>query len=89
MVTEILENREELLSELEALEIVKRVYPTDSNFYLVKMKDAKQVYLKLIEKQVILRDRSKVVLCEDGIRITIGTKEENKKLIEELKKLSN
>lgn len=89
MVAEILENREELLSELEALEIVKRVYPTDSNFYLVKMKDAKQVYLKLIEKQVILRDRSKVVLCEDGIRITIGTKEENKKLIEELKKLSN
>ena len=87
MVTEILENREELLSELEALEIVKRVYPTDSNFYLVKMKDAKQVYLKLIEKQVILRDRSKVVLCEDGIRITIGTKEENKKLIEELKKI--
>lgn len=89
MVAEILENREELLSELETLEIVKRVYPTDSNFYLVKMKDAKQVYLKLIEKQVILRDRSKVVLCEDGIRITIGTKEENKKLIEELKKLSN
>ena len=89
MVAEILENREELLSDLEALEIVKRVYPTDSNFYLVKMKDAKQVYLKLIEKQVILRDRSKVVLCEDGIRITIGTKEENKKLIEELKKLSN
>lgn len=89
MVAEILENREELQKELEALEIVKRVYPTDSNFYLVKMKDAKQVYLKLIEKQVILRDRSKVVLCEDGIRITIGTKEENKKLIEELKKLSN
>ncbi|MBO6495618.1 MAG: histidinol-phosphate transaminase [Roseivirga sp.] len=89
MVAEILENREELLSDLEALEIVKRVYPTDSNFYLVKMKDAKQVYLKLIKKQVILRDRSKVVLCEDGIRITIGTKEENKKLIEELKKLSN
>ncbi|WPZ10540.1 histidinol-phosphate transaminase [Roseivirga spongicola] len=89
MVAEILENREELQNELEALEIVKRVYPTDSNFYLVKMKDAKEVYLKLIEKQVILRDRSKVVLCEDGIRITIGTKEENKKLIEELKKLSN
>ncbi|MBO6662847.1 MAG: histidinol-phosphate transaminase [Roseivirga sp.] len=89
MVAEILENREGLQNELEALEIVKRVYPTDSNFYLVKMKDAKEVYLKLIEKQVILRDRSKVVLCEDGIRITIGTKKENKKLIEELKKLSN
>ena len=87
MVAEILNNRDELLAELESLDIVKRVYPSDSNFFLVKMKDAGQVYLKLIEKQVILRDRSKVVLCEDGIRITIGTKEENKKLIEELKKI--
>lgn len=87
MVEEILQNRKELKTELEELDIVKRVYPSDANFFLVKMKDARQVYLKLIEKQVILRDRSKVVLCEDGIRITIGTKEENKKLIEELKKI--
>lgn len=88
MVAEILKNREELKLELEKLEILKRVYPSDSNFFLVKMQDAGAVYRKLIEKQVILRDRSKVVLCEDGIRITIGTKEENRKLIEELNKLS-
>lgn len=89
MVAEILQNREELKLELEALDIVKRVYPSHSNFFLVKMQEAGAVYKKLIEKQVILRDRSKVVLCEDGIRITIGTKEENKRLVEELKKLSN
>ncbi|NVK83878.1 MAG: aminotransferase class I/II-fold pyridoxal phosphate-dependent enzyme, partial [Cytophagia bacterium] len=89
MVAEILQNREELKGELEQLEIVKRVYPSDSNFFLVKVQNAGGVYRKLIEKQVILRDRSKVVLCEDGIRITIGTKEENRKLIEELKKMLN
>lgn len=88
MVAEILQNRDELKIELEGLEIVKRVYPSDSNFFLVKMQNAGSVYKKLIEKQIILRDRSKVVLCEDGIRITIGTKEENRKLIEELKNLS-
>lgn len=89
MVNEILENRQALKSDLEELPIMKRVYPSDANFLLVKTENAREVYLKLIEKQVILRDRSKVVLCEDGIRITIGTKEENKKLIEELKNLSN
>ncbi|WP_286756652.1 MULTISPECIES: histidinol-phosphate transaminase [Roseivirga] len=89
MVAQILANREILKTELEKLPIVKRVYRSDANFFLVKINEAREVYLKLIDQQVILRDRSKVVLCEDGIRITIGTQEENKKLIEELKKLSN
>ena len=88
MVSEILQNREALKQDLEKLSIVKRVYPSDANFFLVKIENAREVYLKLIEKQVILRDRSKVVLCEDGIRITIGTQKENNKLIEELNKLS-
>ena len=88
MVSEILQNRDALKQDLEKLPIVKRVYPSDANFFLVKTENAREVYLKLIEKQVILRDRSKVVLCEDGIRITIGTQEENNKLIEELKNLS-
>ncbi|GHE60023.1 histidinol-phosphate transaminase [Roseivirga thermotolerans] len=89
MVAQILANREILKTELEKLPIVKRVYRSDANFFLVKINEAREVYLKLIDQQVILRDRSKVVLCEEGIRITIGTQEENKKLIEELKKLSN
>ena len=89
MVAQILANREILKTELEKLPIVKRVYRSDANFFLVKINEAREVYLKLIDQQVILRDRSKVVLCEDGIRITIGTQEDNKKLIEELKKLSN
>ncbi len=89
MVAEILENRAVLKAKLEDLSLVERVYPSDSNFLLVKMKNASQIYRSLIEQQIILRDRSKVVLCDDGIRITIGTKEENKKMIEELKKLSN
>ena len=51
------------------------------------MKDARNVYEQLCQKGIIVRDRSKVVLCEDCLRITIGTPEENKQLIEELSKL--
>ncbi|WP_420387619.1 histidinol-phosphate transaminase [Roseivirga sp.] len=88
MVSEILENRAKLKSELEELDLVERVYPTDANFFLVRVKNARDIYVQLIDRKIILRDRSKVVLCEDGIRITIGTKEENARLIQELKELS-
>lgn len=88
MVSEILENRAKLKSDLEELDLVERVYPTDANFFLVRMKNARDIYVQLIDRKIILRDRSKVVLCEDGIRITIGAKEENARLIQELKKLS-
>mgnify|MGYP001155611102 CR=1 FL=1 len=87
MVKQLLLNRDQLGSELESLEGVVKVYPTDANFFLVKMINAREVYLRLIEKKVILRDRSGVVLCEGGIRITVGTEEENERLIKELKKL--
>jgi len=87
MVRDILSNRTELKKQLEGLDKVEEVYPTDANFFLVRIKDAKSVYKQLIEKKVILRDRSSVVLCDDGIRITVGTTAENHALIEALKKL--
>ncbi len=87
MVDDILENRIQLKSDLECLGIVERVFPTNANFFLVKVRNASDVYRQLISKKIILRDRSKVVLCEDGIRITVGTKEENNALIQALKKL--
>ncbi|MBO3698147.1 histidinol-phosphate transaminase [Roseivirga sp. E12] len=87
MVSDILRNRAELKTELEALDIIEEVYPTDANFFLVRINNAKSVYKKLIEQQVILRDRSSVVLCDDGIRITVGTKSENRVLIDALRKL--
>ena len=63
------------------------MYRSDANFLLVKIENAHQIYLKLIEQKIIVRDRSKVELCEDTLRITVGTSEENLKLINALKSL--
>lgn len=85
LVAQILEQREQLKNELEALDIVEKVYPSDANFFLVKVKQAAEVFHYLIEEKVIVRDRSRVVLCEGGLRITVGTAEENHILVATLK----
>jgi histidinol-phosphate aminotransferase len=86
MVLEILEERQKLKEALEGLLLVQKVYPSDANFLLVKINGARQIYNYLIDNKIIVRDRSKVVLCEDCLRITIGTSEENKILLEALSK---
>lgn len=78
--------REKLKNELLSLANTEVVYPSDANFLLVKIKEARQIYEQLCDKGIIVRDRSKVVLCDDSLRITIGTPEENKQLIKELSK---
>ena len=83
----LIAEREKLEQGLDALSYVEKVYPSDANFLLVKMYDAKGVYDFLVECGIIVRDRSKVVLCEDSLRITIGSEEENKLLLEKLKEL--
>lgn len=79
------EQREWLTSELLLLPFTQLVYPSDANFILVKMNAARNIYEYLSEKGIIVRDRSNIILCEDCLRITIGTPEENKQLIEVLK----
>ena len=88
MVDQILKNRESLGEALKQIPMIKTICPTDSNFFLVKLDHASEVYKKLIEQKIILRDRSKVALCEGGIRITVGTEKENELLIEALKNLN-
>jgi histidinol-phosphate aminotransferase len=83
----ILQQRLLLQQNLAALPCVQRVYPSDANFILVKMTQARKIYNQLITHNIIVRDRSSVVLCEDCLRITVGTPEENTKLIETLKTL--
>lgn len=78
--------REKLKNELLGLAATEVVYPSDANFLLVKIKTARRIYEQLCDKGIIVRDRSKVVLCDDSLRITIGTPQENKQLIEELSK---
>jgi histidinol-phosphate aminotransferase len=73
--------RERLSSELTKISLVIKVYPSDANFILVKVTDAQKTYNDLVDKGIIVRDRSKVSLCEGCLRITVGTAEENNELI--------
>lgn len=79
------EQREWLKEKLATLSITQIVYPSDANFLLVKMKDATTIYNHLMSKGIIVRDRSKVILCDDSLRITVGTADENEQLVNELK----
>jgi len=87
MVSEILSSRTELKRLLSELPIVKKIHPSDANFYLVEIDNASEYYKRLIEKKVIVRDRSKVVLCDNCLRITVGTNYENFKLVQALKEI--
>lgn len=84
-VEKILKERLKLFKKLMELDIVRHIYPSDSNQLLVKFDNAKAVFQYLLNQKVIVRDRSNVVLCEDSLRISIGTQTENNRLIEELK----
>lgn len=86
-VKEIVAEREKLKKELLQLTIVKKVFPSDANFLLVRVAGAKAIYDQLVSQGIIVRDRSNVNLCEQCLRITVGTPEENKKLIDAIKRL--
>jgi histidinol-phosphate aminotransferase len=86
MVQKLLAERKILKMELLNLEQVVRVYPSDANFLLVKFKDADKIYHYLLQNQVIVRNRSNVILCDDALRITVGNEKENDTLISILKK---
>lgn len=85
-VDTLLAERTKLISQLKKLSIVEHIYPTDANFVLVKVTDANDIYQDLVNKGIIVRNRSSVALCMDCLRITVGTPEENKALLSELKK---
>jgi histidinol-phosphate aminotransferase len=76
--------REMLTTNLKQLAFVKQVYPSDANFLLVKFEDPRKVYHYLVGKGIIVRDRSSVLLCDGCLRITVGTPDENIKLLKEL-----
>jgi len=81
----ILDERKDLAAALNNIEIVEKIYPSDANFLLVKVKDANGLYKKLIEQSIVVRNRNSVSLCGNCLRITVGTEEENNFLIEALK----
>lgn len=86
-ISTLLKGRDYLKNELPKLSFVVKIYPTDANFLLVKVDDANRLYKQLADKGVIVRNRNSVSLCAGCLRITVGTDEENKILIETLQSL--
>lgn len=85
IVTKIIDERIKLENQLTELKSVKNIYPSDTNFLLVEVGAPKKLYSYLIEKDIVVRDRSNVALCDGCLRITVGTSDENKVLINSLK----
>ncbi len=84
MILELTDMRSALADVLAQIPTVEKVYPSDANFILVKIKEARKVYDFLLTKAIVVRDRSKVKLCEDCLRITVGTEKENTDLVDAL-----
>ncbi|TAJ12281.1 histidinol-phosphate transaminase [Marinilabiliaceae bacterium JC017] len=81
----LLEERTKLIEQLKDFQFVQQIYPTDANFILVKINNAKSLYNYLVDRRIIIRDRSKVSLCNGCVRITVGSPEENSQLTDALK----
>ncbi|WKN43138.1 histidinol-phosphate transaminase [Tunicatimonas pelagia] len=84
-ITAIKEQRNWLITQLQSLETVEKIYPSDANFFLATFADAPDLYQFLVDQGVIVRNRSSVRLCESGLRITVGTEQENQLLVETLR----
>ncbi len=83
----LLSERKSITESLKTLDFVVEVYPSDANFVLIKVDDANKRYNQLMEKGIIIRNRTNQPLCENCLRLTIGTSEENQQLISILKSL--
>lgn len=86
-VAEIIDQRSRVIEEFAAAPIIKFIHPSDANFLLVEVDDPARVYNALVDEGIIVRDRSKVVGCAGCLRITIGTPEENDRLINVIQNL--
>ena len=84
MIREIVKERNELELRLAQLDVVRKIHPSDANFLLVQVTDPVGIYNFLLGKGIVVRDRSKVQLCEGCLRLTVGTSAENAKLLSAL-----
>ncbi|MDE3740390.1 histidinol-phosphate transaminase [Maribacter polysaccharolyticus] len=87
-VTQILKEKKRLTKILSNVGFIDKVYPSDANFVLVKVDDANARYKQLLQKGVVVRNRTTQPLCENTLRLTVGTKEENEKLITALNEIA-
>lgn len=83
-VASLLEERTRLMAAFGKLPCCRKIYPTDANFFLVRVSDAPRIYEYLVDKGIIVRNRSHVALCQNCLRITVGTRPENDTLLNAL-----
>ncbi|WP_298525835.1 histidinol-phosphate transaminase [uncultured Christiangramia sp.] len=88
-VIDIKSERGDLSKQLLQLNYVAKIFPSDANFLLIKVDDADQRYMELIGKGIVVRNRSKQPLCENCLRITVGTASENQNLLKAFKELES
>jgi histidinol-phosphate aminotransferase len=88
-IREIVDERVKLAKSLTAFSFVEKVFPSDANFLLIKVENADELYNFLMENKMIVRNRSKEILCENCLRITVGTPSENTLLIETLNQFNS
>ena len=81
----LIQERNSLMSALSELSICEKIYPTDANFFLAKVSDAQAIYDYLLKREIIVRNRTRVTLCYNCLRITVGTKSENSALLAALR----
>ena len=74
-----------MMQNVALLPITEKVYPTDANFFLVKVTDAQKIYNYLVDRGIIVRNRNRVQLCQNCLRITVGNKSENNELLAALR----
>lgn len=88
-ISDILDERAWLTKQLLEIDFILKIYKSDANFLLIEVDDAQKRYDELIGKGIVIRNRTNQPLCENCLRITVGTKQENKLLIEAIKELDN
>ena len=84
-ISTLLEERARLMQAFTQLPCCKKVFPTDANFFLTRVSNAKAIYDYLVDQGIIVRNRSNITRCEDCLRITVGTRPENDALLEALR----
>jgi histidinol-phosphate aminotransferase len=87
-IAQLIEGRDWLENQLLNIDFVEKVYPSDANFLLVRVDDANKRYAELIEYDIVVRNRSQQKGCENCLRFSVGTPQENRILIETLNRLS-
>jgi histidinol-phosphate aminotransferase len=82
----LIQQKVRLLEAFQQFDFIKKIYPSDANFILIKVENANDLYKYLLSKTIVVRNRSSQPLCENSLRVTVGTPEENDQLLMALKK---